>query len=155
MQNRFQIFSLVLIGLLSFALAVSLTFILTQTSQIKTSEKNGVREGARDVHIGGYKRMFVLENIDTERNVIGARVLSNDPIVGQRRIVFQINEDTLIERQDPIFNDSGAIVRFENTAALSLSDLEVGMEVFARVFVENNGSITATAIVTGSPFVRP
>jgi len=106
-----------------------------------------------DQRVGANKRIVKVEYINLEQNLIFAETVDRD-IQGIRKLVFSIDADTQLAKQDPILKND-IVVSFTPSAKIQLSDLQVGSELFVHITVLNDGRLYATSIVLGSPFARP
>jgi len=100
-----------------------------------------------------HKRILKIEYVNQESNLIGATTVDLD-ILGVRNIMFSVDTNTLVQRRNPII-ENGVVTAFSAKEDISVSDLEVGSEIFAWLVVLEDGRFYANALITGTPFVRP
>jgi len=138
---------------LIFLLSLSVSFLLLQVLQLKEAavHKSSI-ETAKD-NVGTYRRLIVLENVDLERSLIGAKVTGRE-IMGVEHILFSFDEETFFGWQEPQIQN-GTVVNFTEVRKINPSDFFPGTEGFATIVVREDGTLYARTLLGGSPFVRP
>lgn len=96
-----------------------------------------------------YRKNIVVENIDTNSNVVLAKVTSVGGIHGAPYVIFHIDESTKINRQIPILRE-GIVVGFSEVVGLGIQDLTVGAEVRANLRVQADGALKASLLTITS-----
>ena len=130
-----------------FVLAALLGGVSTYTLTLYNKTINIKELQTAQGNIGSYKRFVRIENIDVERNLIGAITIDRD-VYQVQRMLFSITDTTKIERQNTLV-ENGIVVGFTPVEQLSITDLEVNEEIIVRLLVSSSGKLVANNIVLG------
>ncbi|MBL4644426.1 MAG: hypothetical protein JKX80_01005 [Candidatus Pacebacteria bacterium] len=130
-----------------FVLAALLGGVSTYTLTLYNKTINIKELQTAQGNIGSYKRFVRIENIDVERNLIGAITIDRD-VYQVQRMLFSITDATKIERQNTLV-ENGIVVGFTPVEQLSITDLEVNEEIIVRLLVSSSGKLVANNIVLG------
>jgi hypothetical protein len=144
-------------NIILFSLFISALFIggsIMFASYFYKQGTDAVKSAENAVYLGTYKRVVLVEKVDHQNGTITSLILDTD-LFEQRRVIFFVAENSIIQRQDPIFSDDGTIVGFHELEYLTLEDIVPGARLFIRIRLSAEGDLIANQIVIGDPFPRP